>query len=120
MSEVGEGKNSNLLVNFDFVIFTFDLTVAYADEAGSLSTWRLICDILPDQDFARVCVVGTKWDLIPPDSLQVALAFEDRARQLALEAPSLKMLPVSCVTNTGCYNLALYISKPDHTCSYQN
>lgn len=115
VSEVDEGVPSNLLTEFDFVVFTFDLTVAYAHEAGSLGTWKLICDIIPNRDdLVRVCVVGTKWDLIPQDPLQIALAFEDRARLLAMQAPSLKMLPASSVTGAGCSDLAVYIGSPSH------
>lgn len=118
MNEVDE-VTSDLLLDFDFVIFTFDLTVAYAHEAGSLSAWKLVCDTIPSRDgFARVCIVGTKWDLIPQDPLQIALAFEDRARLLAIQAPSLKMLPASGVTGAGCSDLALYIGTSNHEYNY--
>ncbi|KAJ3555272.1 hypothetical protein NM688_g2672 [Phlebia brevispora] len=113
----GVQASPQLWLNFDFVVATFDLTVYNDDEAGCDFARRMLCGAIRQRDdFARTCLVGTKFDLLPQTALDVAVSVGERARRFSVDTPTLRLFPVSSVAGTGYTELILYIANAVYPC----
>lgn len=110
--DVGVEIPPDLWRNFDFAIITFDLTATVGGEATIGCAWDLVCEALRQDyknDCARICIVGTRWDLIPQNPLDIANSVYRHAREMSHRQHRLKVLPVSTKTGYGCTELSRYI-----------